>query len=134
MTLYNHLNDCVLDTPYTKNNIKFTRNAFALDQIEEIAFEPRVTNAVFDPDAHTDTLENLRLWDWRALQSTLRQIQEIRTYYDFPDIDIDRYVINGTSRAVMLAARELSLTKLSTSGSQNWVSERLTYTHVYGVT
>jgi uncharacterized membrane protein (UPF0182 family) len=126
-------NELVRERPYIKNNIEFTRKAYGLDRIEEIPFEPRLTNAVFDEAAHTETLENVRLWDWRALQSTLRQIQEIRTYYDFPDIDVDRYVINGKQQAVMLAARELSLNKLP-SGSQNWVNERLIYTHGYGVT
>ena len=126
-------NELVRERPYIKNNIEFTRKAFGLDHIEEIPFEPRVTNAVFDPAAHPETIENIRLWDWRALQSTLRQIQEIRTYYDFPDIDVDRYLINGKQQAVMLAARELNLNKLP-SGSQNWVNERLIYTHGYGVT
>src|SRR6202035_3809976 len=70
---------------------------------------------------------------WRALQDTLRQIQEIRTYYDFPDIDIDRYQINGTIRQVMLAARELNIDKLPES-SRNWINEKLIYTHGYGVT
>jgi uncharacterized membrane protein (UPF0182 family) len=126
-------NELVRERPYINNNIKFTRQAYGLDRIEEIPFEPRLTNAVFDPTAHQETLDNVRLWDWRALQSTLRQIQEIRTYYDFPDIDVDRYVIGGKQQAVMLAARELSLNKLP-SGSQNWVNERLIYTHGYGVT
>ena len=126
-------NELVREKPYIQNNIEFTRKAYGLDRIEDIPFEPRVTNAVFDPTAHQDTLENVRLWDWRALQSTLRQIQEIRTYYDFPDIDVDRYVIDGKQQAVMLAARELGLNKLP-SGSQNWVNERLIYTHGYGVT
>ena len=127
-------NELVREKPYINNNIEFTRRAYALDHIEEVPFEPRVTNAVFDPAAHPETLENVRLWDWRALQSTLRQIQEIRTYYDFRDIDVDRYLINGKPQAMMLAARELSLSKLSSSGSQNWVNERLIYTHGYGVT
>jgi uncharacterized membrane protein (UPF0182 family) len=126
-------NELVREKPYINNNIEFTRKAFGLDHIEEIPFEPRLTNAVFDPAAHPETLENIRLWDWRALQSTLRQVQEIRTYYDFPDIDVDRYTIDGKQEAVMLAARELSLNKLP-SGSQNWVNERLVYTHGYGVT
>ncbi len=126
-------NELVREKPFIKNNIEFTRKAFALDQVEEVPFEPRVTNAVFDPARHPDTLENARLWDWRALQSTLRQIQEIRTYYDFPDIDVDRYLIAGKPQAVMLATRELSLNKLP-SGSQNWVNERLIYTHGYGIT
>ena len=127
-------NELVKETPYIKNNIEFTRKAFALDRIEEAPFEPRLTNAVFDPAKHQETLDNVRLWDWRALQETLRQIQEIRTYYDFPDIDVDRYVIDGKPQSVMLATRELSLAKLSTNGSQNWVNERLIYTHGYGVT
>jgi len=126
-------NELVRETPYIKNNIEFTRKAFGLDHIEEVPFEPRLTNAVFDPSRHEDTLDNVRLWDWRALQATLRQIQEIRTYYDFPDIDVDRYLINGKPQAMMLAARELSINKLP-SGSQNWVNERLIFTHGYGVT
>jgi uncharacterized membrane protein (UPF0182 family) len=126
-------NYLVRETPYIKNNIEFTRKAFGLDRVEEVPFEPRLTNAVFNPAAHADTLDNLRLWDWRALQSTLQQIQEIRTYYDFPDIDVDRYVINGKPEAMMLAARELRLSKLP-AGIQNWVNERLIFTHGYGVT
>ena len=77
--------------------------------------------------------QNIRLWDWRALQDTLRQIQEIRTYYDFPDIDIDRYRIDGQMRQVMLAAREMSVEKLPGS-SRNWINEKLIYTHGYGIT
>jgi uncharacterized membrane protein (UPF0182 family) len=126
-------NELVREKPYIKDNIEFTRKAFGLDLVEEVPFEPRVSNAVFDPAAHADTLDNVRLWDWRALQATLRQIQEIRTYYDFPDVDVDRYVINGKTEEVMLAARELSFTKLP-AGSRNWVNERLIYTHGYGVT
>jgi uncharacterized membrane protein (UPF0182 family) len=126
-------NELVRETPYIRNNIQFTRRAFDLDRVEDVPFEPRLTNATFDPSAHQTTLDNIRLWDWRALQDTLRQIQEIRTYYDFPDVDVDRYTIGGKQTAVMLAARELSLSKLP-SGSQNWVNERLIYTHGFGVT
>ena len=79
------------------------------------------------------TLDNIRLWEWRALQDTLRQIQEIRTYYDFPDIDIDRYRVGGELRQMMVAARELSVDKLPES-SRNWINEKLIYTHGYGVT
>src|ERR1700756_1680132 len=86
-----------------------------------------------DPANNQATLQNIRLWDWRALQDTLRQIQEIRTYYDFPDIDIDRYEINGTTRQVMLATRELSVDKLPES-SRNWINANLIYTHGYGIT
>ena len=78
-------------------------------------------------------LQNIRLWDWHALQDTLRQVQEIRTYYDFPDIDIDRYQIDGSLREVMLAARELNVDKLPES-SRNWINDKLIYTHGYGIT
>src|SRR4029453_17276996 len=79
------------------------------------------------------TLQNVRLWDWRALQDTLRRIQGVRTYYDFPDIDIDRYEIGGSVRQMMLAARELNINKLPES-SRNWIKEKLISTHGYGVT
>jgi uncharacterized protein len=126
-------NELVRETPYITHSIDFTRKAYDLDEVEEIPFEPRVADAVFDPNAHKETLDNVRLWDWRALQDTLRQVQEIRTYYDFPDVDVDRYNVKGGMKAMMLATRELSLNKLP-EGSRNWVNERLIYTHGYGVT
>jgi uncharacterized membrane protein (UPF0182 family) len=96
-------------------------------------FPAETTVEAADPANNQATLQNIRLWDWRALQDTLRQIQEIRTYYDFPDIDIDRYDIDGTTREVMLAARELNVDKLPES-SRNWINEKLIYTHGYGIT
>ena len=89
--------------------------------------------AAVDLANNADTIDNIRLWDWRALQDTLRQIQEIRTYYDFPDIDIDRYVVGGRMRQMMVAARELNVEKLPES-SRNFINEKLIYTHGYGVT
>src|SRR6185295_10367852 len=85
------------------------------------------------PAKHSSTLENMRLWDWQALQDTLQAIQVIRPYYDFPDVDIDRYAIDGKLQTMMLATREIDIAKLP-EGSRNWVNERLTYTHGYGVT
>jgi uncharacterized membrane protein (UPF0182 family) len=126
-------NELDRETPYITHSIEHTRRAFGMEDIEEIPFEPTVTDAVFDPAAHSQTLENVRLWDWRALQSTLRQVQEIRTYYDFADVDVDRYEIDGVKRSMMLATRELNLANLP-AGSSNWVNERLIFTHGYGVT
>ncbi len=125
-------NELVRELPYIGHNIEHTRRAFGLDEVENIPFDPAVTGD-FDPESHTQTLDNVRLWDWRALQSTLRQVQEIRTYYDFADVDVDRYVINGEKRSMMLATRELNLTNLP-AGSSNWINERLIFTHGYGVT
>jgi uncharacterized membrane protein (UPF0182 family) len=123
-----------LETPYIRHNMDFTRRAFGIDKVEEMPFEPRQANAIFDPAAHRSTLENMRLWDWQALQDTLRAIQVIRPYYDFPDVDIDRYVIDGKLQSVMLATREVDLAKLTAGKPRNWVNERLTFTHGYGVT
>ena len=125
-------NERDLETPYIRHNMDFTRKAFGIDNVEEMPFEPRQTNAVFDPAAHRSTLDNMRLWDWQALKDTLQQLQVIRTYYDFPDVDIDRYVVDGKLQSMMLATREIDIRKLA--GERNWVNERLTYTHGYGVT
>lgn len=121
------------ERPYIAWNIEGTRRAWDLDRVSQQEFPAETSPEAADPANNQATLENIRLWDWRALQDTLRQIQEIRTYYDFPDIDIDRYNIGGRSREVMLAARELSLDKLPES-SRNWINEKLIYTHGYGIT
>jgi uncharacterized membrane protein (UPF0182 family) len=126
-------NELVKEQPYIRNNIEATRAAYALDGIVVRPFAAGTTVADADAANNQPTLQNIRLWDAQALQDTLRQIQEIRTYYDFPGIDIDRYVLDGQLREVMLATRELSTNKLPES-SRNWINERLIYTHGYGVT
>ncbi|HEU5335812.1 MAG TPA: UPF0182 family protein, partial [Terriglobales bacterium] len=126
-------NELVRERPYITHNIELTRQAFALDRVTRHQFPAEAGVQAADVADNQATLQNIRLWDWRALQDTLRQIQEIRTYYDFPDIDIDRYQINGEVREVMLAAREMNLDKLPES-SQNWINEKLIYTHGYGIT
>jgi uncharacterized protein len=126
-------NELVREQPYITHNIEMTRQAYGLDRVSQREFPAETDVAAADPANNQATLQNIRLWDWRALQDTLRQIQEIRTYYDFPDIDIDRYEIDGTTREVMLAARELNIEKLPES-SRNWINEKLIYTHGYGIT
>ena len=126
-------NELVRERPYIGYNIALTRQAYGLDRVSQREFPAETTVEATDPANNQATLQNIRLWDWRALQDTLRQIQEIRTYYDFPDIDIDRYELDGTLREVMLATRELSVDKLPES-SRNWINEKLIYTHGYGIT
>ena len=92
-------NELVRETPYIANNIKLTQQAYGLDQFPQREFPAETTVDAADPANNQPTLQNIRLWDWHALQDTLRQEQEIRTYYDFPDIDIDRYTIDGAHRA-----------------------------------
>ena len=126
-------NELIREQPYITHNIELTRQAYGLSNVSEREFPAETTVDAADPAHNQSTLQNIRLWDWHALQDTLRQIQEIRTYYDFPDIDIDRYEIDGAIRQVMLAARELNVEKLPVS-SRNWINEKLIYTHGYGIT
>ena len=126
-------NELVREKPYIVYNTELTRQAYGLNRVAQREFPAETTVEAADPANNQATLQNIRLWDWHALQDTLRQIQEIRTYYDFPDIDIDRYEIDGTTREVMLAPRELNVDKLPES-SRNWINEKLIYTHGYGIT
>ncbi|HEX3187065.1 MAG TPA: UPF0182 family protein, partial [Pyrinomonadaceae bacterium] len=126
-------NELERETPYISHNIEWTRRGFGLDQIESREFDPEPSTAAIDINNNRETLENIRLWDWRALQDTLRQIQAIRTYYDFPDVDVDRYLVSGHTRQMMTAPREINDEKLP-SQSRNWINERLIYTHGYGIT
>jgi len=126
-------NELVRESPYITHNIQMTRQAYGLDRIAQQPFPAETSVESADAANNQATIQNIRLWDWRALQDTLRQIQEIRTYYDFPDIDIDRYEVEGSIRQMMLAARELNVERLP-AASRNWINEKLIYTHGYGVT
>jgi uncharacterized membrane protein (UPF0182 family) len=123
-------NELALERPYIENNIRMTRQAYALDRVEEkdFAAEDNLTPAVLD--RNNLTVKNIRLWDHRPLLVTYGKLQEIRTYYKFRDVDVDRYTLNGEYRQVMLSARELSYRDLPSRG---WINEHLTYTHGYGL-
>jgi uncharacterized protein len=126
-------NELGRETTYIEHNLNATRAAFGLDKIEQRNFEAETTTESLGLQENRATLENIRLWDWRALQDTLKQMQAIRTYYGFPDVDVDRYNIGGQPRQVMIAARELKVNDLP-EASRNWINQRLIYTHGYGVT
>ena len=126
-------NELGRETPYIEQNIIWTRRAFGVDRIEQRSFDAEISNEAFALQDNRATLDNIRLWDWRALKDTLTQIQAIRTYYDFTDVDVDRYNIRGEKRQMMLATREINEEKLPPS-SRNWVNEKLIYTHGYGLT
>ena len=120
------------ETPYIEYNIQFTREAFALNRIEEQSFPAEKAPSQQDILQNEGTVNNIRLWDQRPLKDTYNQRQSLRQYYDFNDVDVDRYIIDGQYRQVMLSARELSVAKLG-SEAQTWINRRLLYTHGYGV-
>ena len=123
-------NEFEKEKEYIGNNIKATLHAYDMDHIEISELTPDTGLTQDDVNADAETLENMRLWDYRALLRSYKQLQEIRSYYDFSAIDIDRYTINGKMRQVMLAPRELDM-----SGMQNrtWVNQHLEFTHGYGI-
>lgn len=125
-------NELALETPYIEYNIESTKNAFALNRIEEQAFPAENMPTQQDIEQNEVAINNIRLWDHRPLKDTYNQIQSIRLYYDFYDVDIDRYTIDGKYQQVMLSARELSAEKL-TGQAQTWVNRQLQFTHGYGV-
>ena len=125
-------NELGRETYYIEQNIAATRRAFGLEQVELRDFSADTAVESLDLNANKPTLDNIRLWDWHALQDTLKQIQAIRKYYDFPDVDVDRYNVGGV-RQMMVAAREIDVGKLP-EASQNWINEKLIYTHGYGLT
>ncbi|MFC1949911.1 UPF0182 family protein [Chloroflexota bacterium] len=126
-------NELVREMPYIEYNIEFTREAFALNRVEEKPFLAEDTPTPQDIVENEVTISNIRLWDHRPLKDTYNHIQSLRQYYDFNDVDVDRYTIDGEYRQVMLSARELSIDRL-TSEAQTWLNQRLVYTHGYGLT
>jgi len=124
-------NELVKETPFIKNNISATRKAFHIDGVEERDISGSTSLTQADIKTNRATIENIRLWDHKPLLDTFSQVQEIRTYYDFTSVDIDRYVIDGKYRQTMLSARELSSDNIPT---RNWINETLTFTHGYGLT
>jgi uncharacterized membrane protein (UPF0182 family) len=123
-------NELVAERPYIEQHIKYTQLAYGLNRIEEQEFPAEETLRAEDLERNDPTIKNVRLWDHRPLLATYGQLQEIRTYYRFVDVDNDRYTVDGQLRQVMLSPRELSYRHLP---SRIWINERLTYTHGYGV-
>lgn len=126
-------NELRAETPFIKRSIKATQTAYGLDKVKQVNFPLDNKLTLNDVNASEATIENIRLWDWRPLLSTYRQIQEIRPYYVFSDVDVDRYIIDGKKRQVVLSARELSTDKLQGNAS-TWVNKHTVFTHGYGVT
>ena len=126
-------NEIEYERPYLEENIATTQWAYALDRIQVKPFE---VDEQLDWETVQDnplTINNIRIWDDRPLLTTYGQLQEIRTYYDFYDVDIDRYMIDGELRQVMLSGREMNYGNVSAQ-AQSWINAHFQYTHGYGLT
>ncbi len=124
-------NELQAESPYIKRNIIETRKAFDLTDIEVKQFPANTDLSAADVADATATVSNIRLWDPTIVVQSYKQLQEIRFYYDFKDVDIDRYVIDGALQQVLISAREMNVTQLSDQ-AKTWINQHLIYTHGYG--
>ncbi|MEF8822900.1 MAG: UPF0182 family protein [Desulfohalobiaceae bacterium] len=125
-------NEITFEKPYIQNNIEYTRQGFNLEKSEERQFPvaERFDRQLVEDNEQIFT--NIRLWDWRALGQVYKQFQELRLYYDFNDLDIDRYRYGDAYRQVMVGAREMNQDNLPEQ-SQTFVNKRFKYTHGFGI-
>ena len=127
-------NEFVKEGKYIARNIEFTRSGFGIEieAVEEVFYPAEATLTKELIDQNPETINNIRLWDFRPLSDVYKQIQLIRPYYDFKDADVDRYTVNGEYKQVLLSAREVAPEKLELE-SQTWVNRKLIYTHGIGL-
>jgi uncharacterized protein len=130
--MYVKPNELQLEKPYIQSNIALTQQAYNLDKIEIKSFPVEQNLSLETIEANKATINNIRLWDWHPLMDTYAQLQEIRTYYRFHDVDVDRHSLNGIYQQVTLSARELN-SALLPSSAQTWVNRHILFTHGNGV-
>jgi uncharacterized membrane protein (UPF0182 family) len=124
-------NELGKESPQIQHNIRATLEAYGLEDVQDRSLSGDRALTPGDIQANAATIKSIRLWDHEPLLDAFRQIQEIRTYYDFAAVDNDRYPLNGENQQTMLSVRELNSTSLP---ERNWINERLSYTHGYGLT
>ena len=125
-------NEFNLEKIYIERNIQNTLEAYNLNNIEESIFPVYYNLTKADIERNRGTIDNIRLWDWRPLTKTYNQLQLFRTYYSFGDVDIDRYMLDGRYKQVMVSSREMNTDNLQPE-AKTWVNEHLVYTHGYGI-
>jgi len=130
--VYVRPNEISIERPYIERHIQATTAAFGLNRnATERAFTPS-GQGVVDPVQDATLLANVRLWDLRAYNATITQIQALRPYYTFPQTDVDRYFVNGRIKQVLLSPREIDVSQLSAEASESWINPRFIYTHGFG--
>jgi len=130
--IYVRPNEIAIQRPYIERHIQATRSAFGLTRrTREMEFAARLETRI-DTTKHKPLLDNVRLWDWRAFHDTTTQIQALRPYYVFPDTDVDRYMIDGQLRQVLLSPRELDIRQIAEARTR-WPISHFFYTHGFGM-
>src|SRR5579883_1222731 len=130
--VYVRPNEISIERPYIERHIEATTIAFGLNRnATEQPFIPSPQQTV-DPAEDTALLDNIRLWDLRAYNVTIAQIQALRPYYTFPNTDVDRYFINGHIKQVLVSGREIDVGQLPAEASESWINPRFIYTHGFG--
>ena len=125
-------NELQLEKPYIQRNIELTQLAYNLHQITAKPFPAEKDLTFKTLETNKATIDNIRLWDWHPLTDAYVQLQEIRTYYKFHDVDVDRYWLDGAYQSVMLSARELK-SSLLPPNAQTWVNSHVLFTHGNGI-
>lgn len=124
-------NEITLEQPYIEHNIRFTQSGYHLDKVEKKEYDVSSEFNRSNIEENRNLFSNIRLWDYRALDAVFKQFQEIRLYYEFRDVDIDRYMIDSNYRQVMVSAREMQPDNLPLQ-SQTFVNRHFKYTHGHG--
>ena len=125
-------NQAQLEAPYIENHIQMTREAYGLAGVAETTFPAGENLTAADLEDNEDVISNVRLWDWRPLLDVYAQTQSNKAYYEFDEVDVDRYFINGRYRHVMLSGREMNPERVP-GEARNWINRHLVYTHGYGL-
>jgi uncharacterized membrane protein (UPF0182 family) len=121
-----------LEGPFIDRNIDFTRRAYGLDQVETVPFTAAPELTPDEIEANASVVENIRLWNPDVLKQSYLQLQRIRPYYEFVDVDVDRYELEGRRRVILVAPREVTQDNIR-GGGQTWQNRHLTFTHGFGV-
>jgi uncharacterized protein len=131
--VYVRPNEISIERPYIERHIQATTLAFGLNRnATERPFNASGQETV-DAVQDATLLDNVRLWDLRAYNATISQIQALRPYYTFPVTDVDRYFINGRIKQVLLSPRDIDVSQLSAEARQSWINPGFIYTHGFGV-
>ncbi|KAF0207888.1 MAG: hypothetical protein FD171_1320 [Actinobacteria bacterium] len=124
-------NEVAAETPYLERNIAMTRKAFTIDDVVVRPFPAEESLTASAVAGDSDTIKNIRLWDPAIVSQSYKQLQGIRPYYDFVDVDVDRYTVDGERRQVLVSLREMNIGQLAEQ-AKTWVNQHLVYTHGYG--